>query len=82
MYRPKFSGRKGLGLRALSCIDIALWDLMGKSAGQPVYKLLGGFREKVPAYIAGGYYVASKGIEGLIEEMKENIDVLGQRQSR
>ena len=32
------------------CVDIALWDLAGKEAGKPIYKLLGGFRNKIPAY--------------------------------
>jgi L-alanine-DL-glutamate epimerase-like enolase superfamily enzyme len=36
--------------RALAGIDIALWDLMGKASGKPLYKLLGGAKEKVPAY--------------------------------
>jgi len=36
--------------RALCAIDMALWDICGKKCGQPVYKLLGAFRDKVPAY--------------------------------
>lgn len=36
--------------RVLSTVDCALWDLAGRALGQPVYKLLGGFRDKVPAY--------------------------------
>ncbi|MBC7237663.1 MAG: enolase [Chloroflexi bacterium] len=36
--------------RHLSAIDLALWDLAGKVAGLPVFKLLGGYRDKVPAY--------------------------------
>src|SRR5258706_3038940 len=36
--------------KAASHIDIALWDLAGKQAGLPVYKLLGAYREKVPTY--------------------------------
>ncbi|MBV8714546.1 MAG: mandelate racemase/muconate lactonizing enzyme family protein [Chloroflexi bacterium] len=36
--------------RAASAIDVALWDIRGKAAGQPVYKLLGGFRDRVPCY--------------------------------
>lgn len=38
-----------LGL-AIGAVDCALWDLLGKASGQPVYKLLGGMRDKVPAY--------------------------------
>jgi L-alanine-DL-glutamate epimerase-like enolase superfamily enzyme len=36
--------------RALAAVDQALWDLAGRILGQPVYKLLGGYRNKVPAY--------------------------------
>ena len=36
--------------RVLAVIDMALWDLAGRYLGQPVYKLLGGYRDKVPAY--------------------------------
>jgi L-alanine-DL-glutamate epimerase-like enolase superfamily enzyme len=36
--------------RAASAIDVALWDIRGKAAGQPVYKLMGGFRNRVPCY--------------------------------
>ena len=36
--------------RTLCAMDIALWDICGKKCGQPVYKLLGGYRDKVPAY--------------------------------
>ncbi|MGI9514270.1 MAG: mandelate racemase/muconate lactonizing enzyme family protein [Anderseniella sp.] len=44
-------GQKGMPLQALSGVDIALWDLAGKIAGQPVCKLLGGrFRDRVPVY--------------------------------
>ncbi len=35
---------------ALAAIDVALWDICGKQAGQPLWKLLGGFRDKQPVY--------------------------------
>ena len=49
-------GRRGITISALSGIDIALWDLLGKSLGQPVWRLLGGrLRERIPAYASGGW---------------------------
>ncbi|MDH7499934.1 MAG: mandelate racemase/muconate lactonizing enzyme family protein, partial [candidate division NC10 bacterium] len=50
-------GQKGFPLDAMSGIDIALWDLMGKAVGLPVHKLLGGAgRDRIPAYATGLYY--------------------------
>jgi L-alanine-DL-glutamate epimerase-like enolase superfamily enzyme len=43
----------GLVTRAVSAIDVALWDIVGKALGQPVYRLLGGFRDRVPTYASG-----------------------------
>jgi D-galactarolactone cycloisomerase len=49
-------GRRGITVSALSGIDIALWDLLGKTLGQPVWRLLGGrFRGRIPAYASGGW---------------------------
>lgn len=43
MYRGSYYyGRRSVGIHAMSGIDIALWDIMGKAAGRPVHKLLGG----------------------------------------
>ena len=73
MYLPKVYGRKGFETRAISAVDIALWDIMGKVAGRPVRQMLGGFRDVVPAYIAGGYYEADKHHDGLRQEMQRNL---------
>jgi L-alanine-DL-glutamate epimerase-like enolase superfamily enzyme len=49
-------GRRGITVSAISGIDIALWDLLGKSLDQPVWRLLGGrFRDRIPAYASGGW---------------------------
>jgi len=49
-------GRRGVTVSAISGIDIALWDLLGQSLGQPLWRLLGGrFRDRVPAYASGGW---------------------------
>jgi L-rhamnonate dehydratase len=57
MYRSTINiGRKGLILEAISGIDIALWDILGKATGQPVYNLLGGrTRERIRAYASALY---------------------------
>lgn len=50
-------GQKGAYIEAISALDIALWDVFGKSQGLPVHMLLGGaFRKKIPAYATGCYY--------------------------
>lgn len=49
-------GRRGALIRAISAVDLALWDLIGKLHGEPLYRLLGGYRDEVPAYASGGYY--------------------------
>ena len=66
-------GRRGALLRAISAVDIALWDLAGKRAGMPLYRLLGGFRAEVPAYASGGYYMEGKGPDGLAREMERYL---------
>ena len=57
MYRKTMAfGRKGIGMVAISAVDIALWDLLGKSAKQPVYRLLGGkTKERIPVYASRLY---------------------------
>jgi L-talarate/galactarate dehydratase len=47
------SGPAGVFTLALAALDIALWDIGGKAVGQPLWKLLGGARQRVPAYASG-----------------------------
>ena len=57
MYRRTMAfGRKGVAMTAISAVDIALWDLLGKSAKQPVFRLLGGrTKDKIPVYASRLY---------------------------
>ncbi len=75
MWVPKLMGRRGLTTRAISAIDIGLWDIRAKVAGLPLYKLLGGYRRCVPTYIAGGYYEEGKGLRELQQEMEDNVEM-------
>ncbi len=61
---------KAVLMQAISAVDIALWDVIGKAFATPVYKLLGGYREKVPVIGIGGYYGKGKGDRELIAEME------------
>jgi D-galactarolactone cycloisomerase len=63
-------GRRGIETYALSGIDIALWDLMGKISNQPVYRLLGASKPKVRAYFAPSL----KPTPAIVEEVKEAVD--------
>ena len=55
MFRAsQFYGRKGAVIEVISGIDLALWDLAGKSVGAPVYQLAGGkTKDRIPVYITG-----------------------------
>jgi L-alanine-DL-glutamate epimerase-like enolase superfamily enzyme len=53
--RTNFIGHAGPPLMALSAFDMALWDLLARTAGQPLYKMLGAQRDEVTVYAAGGW---------------------------
>ena len=50
-----YHGSTGLTLLAIAAIDVALWDLMGHAMGQPVWRLLGAARDRMPAYAMVGW---------------------------
>jgi len=74
MHRRAYKhARGGIVIAAISGIDIALWDLRGKQADMPLWKLLGGYRRHVPAYATGGFYEEGKGIRELVREMEAYV---------
>jgi L-alanine-DL-glutamate epimerase-like enolase superfamily enzyme len=62
-----FLGHKGVPVVGISAIDGALWDALGKAAGMPIYRLLGGAKSRVPAYHSGGLWL-SHSIDELVRE--------------
>ena len=67
--RIKDYGAQGFSITALSGIDIALWDVMGRATGLPVHKLIGGIhRKEIPAYATGLYFTD---MDRLVEEAVE-----------
>jgi len=73
MYRKTMAfGRKGVGMTAISAVDIAIWDLIGKAAKQPVFKLLGGrTKPTIPVYASRLY---SQPLDDLAAEAKKYKD--------
>ena len=62
-----FLGHKGVPVAGISAIDGALWDALGKTAGLPLYRLLGGAQDRVPAYHSGGLWL-SRSVDELVQE--------------
>ena len=62
-------GQRGRFMRCLSAADIALWDIKAQVAGLPLWQLLGGFRERIGASMAGGYPRPGRTLDSLGEEV-------------
>ncbi len=70
MWRDiNFFGHKGVSIFAISTLDTACWDLVGKAAGQPLYKLFGACRDSVAVYASGGLWL-SLSIDELVAESR------------
>ena len=69
MYRADSGKKHGIAAFALSALDIGLWDITGKLAGLPLYKLWGAVNDRVPAYGSGGF--AAYSVEDIIGEAQK-----------
>ncbi len=76
MYQDALlQGRAGAVMRALSILDVALWDLNARTAKLPLYQYLGAYvTDKVPAYASGGYYLEGKTPRKLGDEMRGYVN--------
>ncbi|MDO4620236.1 MAG: mandelate racemase/muconate lactonizing enzyme family protein [Lachnospiraceae bacterium] len=69
-WRTIAHGRRSLAMGGISGIDIALWDLYGKTEHKSVSELLGKKLDRIPSYASGGFYAPGKGLDGLREELE------------
>ena len=60
------------GVRTIGAVDVALWDLLGKAVGQPIHRLLGTYRESVPAYASSAVLASASAYAEQAVEFKEN----------
>lgn len=60
-----------MALRAVACVDAALWDVVGKAANVPLYMLWGGYRDEVPAIAMGGYYREDNDLGAVAREAEQ-----------
>ena len=63
-------GQRGLSMRALSLLDIALWDLRARRSRLPLWQLLGGARRSVPASVGGGYFREQREPDDIRDELR------------
>ncbi len=75
----RFSSEKSWSREALirisAALDIACWDLIGKASNIPLYKLFGGYRNKIPVYVTCAYYRDGKDEKELRDEIKKLVNV-------
>ena len=72
-YRNLPMGQRGIFMRALSAVDIALWDIKAQAAGLPLWQLLGGARARVPVLVAGGYPASDRTLADLESELADYV---------
>lgn len=65
---------KGLMIRCIGAVDLAIWDIIGKALEMPVYRVLGGFTDSIRVYAAGGYYEEGKTVADLVREMEGYVE--------
>ena len=58
-----------MAIRAIACVDAALWDTVGKALNTPLHKMWGGFRDEIPVVAMGAYYYPENDLQQVSAEM-------------
>ena len=64
------AGRRAM-MQALSALDVVLWDVIGRHAGLPVFRLLGAAQTRLQTIVIGGYYAEEKGVASQLKNAKK-----------
>jgi D-arabinonate dehydratase len=67
-------GQRGVTMRAISLVDIAIWDIRARLANQPLYRILGGYRTDIAVSVGGGYYRERRALDEVAEELREYVN--------
>jgi len=63
-------GDREAAIQAQACIDSAVWDAFGKALGQPLFRLWGGYKDRLPVIAIAGYYEDGKSLDDYAREME------------
>jgi D-galactarolactone cycloisomerase len=78
LTHERLSFEKGWGRGAITlastAVDLAMWDIVGKAAGLPLFRLFGGYRDAVPCYVTCAYYRDGKDLGDLRDEMQMLVE--------
>ena len=72
LYRALWQRSRLTPIRTIGAVDVALWDIAGKKAGMPVHRLLGSYRDRVPAYASSAVMASPQAYAEQVQEFKSS----------
>ena len=75
LWQAMWQRSRATTLRAIGAMDVALWDLGGKIAGLPIHRLLGSYRDRVPAYASSAVLASKAGEEEISQRLHGEIAI-------